>query len=116
MDRSVNRLLLNFKLTSHRLKLMKIKFSCLCSHSFSFFLLLHMYKTETCSLSVQLFTHPPALFGSTLMMFKAQKRFLSDFIIFYCMLPNDLIGPMGDMLNGGALLHLIQWPTDHPDI
>ena len=32
------------------------------------------------------------------------------------MLPNDLVGPMGDMLDGGALLHLIQWPTDYPDI
>ena len=32
------------------------------------------------------------------------------------MLPNDLIGPTGDMLDGDTLLNLIQWPTDYPNI
>ena len=39
--------------------------------------------------------------------------FLSDFINLYYMLPNALVGPTGDMLDGGTLLNRIQWPTDY---
>ena len=40
-----------------------------------------------------------------------ESSFLSDVINLYYMFPNDLVGPMSDMLDGGTLLNRIQWPT-----
>ena len=45
-----------------------------------------------------------------------ESSFLLDVINLYYMLPNDLVGPTGDMQDGGTLLNCIQWPTDYPNI
>ena len=48
-------------------------------------------------------THQPAMFESS---------FLSDVINLYYMLPNDLVGPTGDMLDSDTLLNRIPYLFD----
>ena len=45
-----------------------------------------------------------------------ESSFLSDVINLYYMLPNDLVSPTGDMLDGGTLFKRMQWPTDYSNI
>ena len=61
--------------------------------------------------SYYLFSYPPSLFDSSLMLLKPQKPALADAI--WAKLPSDATGPKGEVqyvLDGGALLHRVPWP------
>ena len=47
-------------------------------------------------------------------MFQPQKPFLAHVINLNYTFLSDLVGPTGDMLDGGALLNRIQWPGEYP--
>ena len=88
-------------LTNHRVKSMEIKLCCLCSRSFSFLLLLHMYKVGFKAVFQYHSTSTNQLCLSPLFC-------QNDLINLYYKLPSDLVGPTGDMLDGGTLLNRIQ--------